>query len=239
MRSLLLAAILATSASMAEAAINLEWRPFEKIARPGEVVDIGLYAVSDSGSNQTISAMDVLLEWDASTLQLVGLVNNGPYTWFQSGFLPDSGLDGLNNTYADGNAKYTALAQFGNPAIATPGGLLITTIRFNALAETALNQIDIPAMLGQSSQTAVYGTAFPGQDVTGVTGDAVVMICQGASDADINIDATGNALDIPDFVTAILESSVEYNDVCHADFSGNKVVDVNDITGFVNRLLSS
>lgn len=237
-RILFTVSILLLAASESQSAINLEWRPFEKIARPGEFVDIGLYAVSDNGLNQPISAMDVLLQWDASTLSLVGVVNNGSYSWFQSAFLPDGGLDGLNNSFADGDAKYTALAQFGNPAMATPAGILVTTVRFQAQVTTPLNNVTIPAMLGQSSHTAVYGTAFPGQNVTGTRGVAGVMICAGAADGDINLDGNGDGLDVASFVAAISQNSAAFSDVCHADFSGNKIVDANDIAGMVDKLLN-
>lgn len=223
--------------SICVAAINIEFRPMQKIARPGDMVDAGLYAVSDNASNQPISAMDVLLQWNPATLQLIAAVNNGPYNWFDSGFLPDTGLDGLNNTFDDGDAKYTALAQFGNPAMATPAGLLVTTIRFQAIAETPLNTVTIPLMLGSSSKTAVYGTAFPGQDVTGTLGQANVLICTGAADGDINLDGNTDGLDIQTFTQAAMMESTTFSDVCRADFSGDSKVSVNDIAGMVQALL--
>lgn len=223
--------------SVSIAAINLEFRPPQKIARPGEWVDAGLYAVSDNASNQPISAMDVLLQWDPTTLQLIGVINNGPFGWFQSGFPDDSGLDGLNNTFADGDAKYTALGQFANPAMATPAGLLVTTIRFQAIAETPLNTVTIPLMLGNSTETGVYGTAVPGQDVTGTLGVSEVMICPGAADGDINLDGNTDGLDIQSFIQAMILESTAFSDVCRADFSGDSEVSVNDIAGMVQSLL--
>lgn len=223
--------------SVSIAAINIEFRPAQKIARPGEWVDAGLYAVSDNASNQAISAMEVLLQWDPSTLQLIGVINNGPFGWFQSGFLDDSGLDGLNNTFADGDARYTALGQFANPAMATPAGLLVTTIRFQAIAETPLNTVTIPLMLGNSAETGVYGGAVPGQDVTGALGVSEVMICPGAADGDINFDNNSDGLDIPDFIQAMMQESSAFSDVCRADFSGDSKVSVNDIPGMVQALL--
>lgn len=224
--------------SVCLAAINIEFRPAQKIARPGDMVDAGLYVVSDNASNQPISAMDVLLQWNPATLQLIGVVNNGPYGWFQSGFINDSGLDGLNNTFEDGDAKYTALAQFGNPAMATPAGLLVTTIRFQAITETPLNTVTIPLMLGSSSKTAVYGTAFPGQDVTGTRGHTNVMICAGAADGDINLDGNADGLDVQTFIQAAMMESTVFSDVCKADFSGDSKVSVDDIAGMVQALLN-
>lgn len=222
----------------AAGAINLEWRPAQQTVRPGDTVDIGLYAVSDNAGNQPISAMDVLLEWDASTLQLVGVVNNGPYAWFQSGFFSDSSLDGINNTFADGDAKYTALAQFVTPASATPAGLLVTTVRFQALAGTPGNIVSIPLTLGPSSETAVYGTAFPGQDVTGTRGSAEIVVCFAPADGDLNEDGSPDGLDIQDFVQAVLDTSTASVDVCHADFDDDGMIDLGDLDGFIDAVLN-
>jgi hypothetical protein len=136
--------------SPAGAAIRLEWDPNLQAAMVGNVVNVGLYAVSDGNPtpNQSMSSIDMILAWDPSYLQLIGVTNNGPYGWMQSNFPNDSGLNGINNTWADGNAFYRALAQFAvppNPAWATPTpGLLVTTFRFLALAETPSTMITIP-----------------------------------------------------------------------------------------------
>lgn len=142
------AAVLGIAAS-GRAAISLEWSPNLQVAMVGNIVDIGLYAQSDGNPtpNQSMSSIDMVLNWDPAHLQLIGVNNNGPYAWMQSNFPDDSGLNGLNNTWVDGNAFYRAFAQFAvppNPAYATPTGLLVTTFRFLALAETPSTVITIP-----------------------------------------------------------------------------------------------
>lgn len=230
-------ACLMFASTAAPGAINLEWRAAQQIARPGDIVDVGLYAVSDNGVNQSFYSMDVLLQWDPATLQLQGVVNNGPFPWLFSTFFPDSQLDGLNNTFADGDAKYTAAAQFLAPASATPAGLLVTTFRFQALAGTPSNIVSIPLALGQSSQTAVYGTAFPGQNVTGTRGSAEVVICFAAADGDMNEDGFTDGLDIQVFTQAVLDLSTASVNVCHADFDDDGVIDLGDLDGFIDAVL--
>jgi hypothetical protein len=173
----LVAAGVVSSAALGN--IDLEWRPAAQMVSVGDTVSIGLYAVSDDDTDQSISAMDVILTWDPDFLELQGVNNNGPYEWLSSGFPDDSGLDGLNNTWLDGNALYQALAQLGEPAYATPEGLLVTTVEFVALHRTPAGQtteLNILAELGQYSQTRVFDGEIPGYDVTGTLGSAAVTI---------------------------------------------------------------
>lgn len=170
-----LAALLALQSS-AIARVDLELRAAPGTIQVTEVFDVRLYAVSDSLVDQPISALDTLLQWNPAELLLVGLQNSGPYAWFQSGFPNDSGLDGLNNTFLDGNAKYTALSQFTTAALASPDGLLVTTFRFQALAPAPGAVIALPASLGAWSHTQVFGIDFPNQDVTGSLHGLTVVI---------------------------------------------------------------
>lgn len=166
-------------AGTALANINLEWRPLEETVIVGELAEIGLYAVSDNPSiNQPIASMDVLPGWDQQYLALQGVNDNGPYDWLWSTFPDDAGGDGMNNTWDDGNAKYTALAQpgEGNEAWATPEGLLVTTFQLLALLETPVGVptelITIPEY-GQYSRTVVRPPG--GGDVTGTLSDAALI----------------------------------------------------------------
>ena len=109
--------------------IHLEWRPATQAVRVDATVNVGLYAVfEDIGGDNSgwISAMDVILDWDSSFLELTGVNNNGPYDWLSSGFPANVALDGLNDTWLDGDAFYSASSQFfGGQALATPDGLLV------------------------------------------------------------------------------------------------------------------
>lgn len=144
--------------------INLDLRPDNQIATVGSTVNLTLYAVSDSAQNESIGAMDVIITWDPAKLQLVGFTNAGNgYAWFQSGFLLPGGL---NASYSDGDAIWTAFAQPGMPAYATPAGLKVTTFQFTALATTPATAVAIPRNRG-GEQTTVYDGVLPNTDVTG------------------------------------------------------------------------
>lgn len=221
------------------AEINLELRPIQTQARADASFDIGLYAVSDNASNQPLSAMDVILEWDPSVLQLIGRVNNGPYSWFMSAFTNDSGADGLNNTFDDGDAYYTALAQFGTPAQATPAGLLVTTLQFTALAPSPESTVSMPLNSGTFSQTAVYGYPNVAQIVTGLRVSATFVVCGAAADGDLNQDGAVNGLDVQVFHDAMFSESHLDAHICHGDFNNDGSVDHNDINDFVVALLDS
>jgi hypothetical protein len=157
-------------------AIHLEWRPGAQIVNLGSTVDVGLYAVSDSALDQSVSAADVILDWDPAYLALTGVLDNGPYAWLSSSFPNDAGLDGLNNTWLDGDALYLAMAQLGTPAQASPAGLLVTTFQFTALDLTAGTLLSIPASEGSFTNTRVFDGVTPGLEVQGDLGTALITI---------------------------------------------------------------
>ncbi len=171
--------------------VDLDWAPQPRTVAAGVNFEIGLWATTDNGGFQTISAMDVIVSWDSTRVQLLGVNNDGPYNWLQSGFPPDTALDGLNNSFLDGNAKYTALSSFGSSALATGAGLHVTTFQFVALTETNLSHIVIEPTMGNFSITRVFGADAPNQNVTGLLFDAAVSVippadCDGDGDLDLS-----------------------------------------------------
>ncbi|MEW6249232.1 MAG: hypothetical protein AB1716_01170 [Planctomycetota bacterium] len=187
----------------AQALIDLHLVPVAENCT-GRTVHISLYAVSDSGANQSISAMDVILAWDPQVLQLQGIYTQGqyPYQWLFSGWPDDHNLDGLNNTWADGNALYSALAQLGGPpAYATPPpGLLVTTFVFRKLRVGAATEVRMLPSYGQYSRTVVYDGMVPGLPVTGELRNATLVP---SARGDMNCDGVVNFDDINPFVQAL------------------------------------
>ena len=179
----------------ARANIDLELRAVPE-ACASRVVAVDLYAVSDSAAPQPLAAADVILVWDPDVLRLEGLDQSVtyPYAWLSSGFPNDQNLDGLNNTWLDGNALYVALARLGNPpqpAWATPQGLLMARFQFLKLLHGVNTAVTMPASLGLYSQTVVYHGFIPGLVVTGrlrplafVTGGRGDVNCDGAVNFD-------------------------------------------------------
>lgn len=151
------------------ASVNLELRPAQPRYEPGQIVELGLFAVADGDTPEPVRGMQVILAWDPDYLLLDAAqpnVNNGPYAWLMSGFFPDSAADGLNNTWADGNAYYQAVGNFTSLAYATPAGLLVTTFRLHALGYVSFTEISMPPEYGLYTETEVYG-ADVGEVVTG------------------------------------------------------------------------
>jgi len=179
------AAAAMAAVSTAQAAINLEWRTNPVSVPVGANFSIGLYAVSDNAGNQSMSAVDAVLNWDPAFMQLTGLTNNSPYSWSSSNFPNDCALDGLNGNAAcpdytglsanDGSAFYRAFGILGSPAFATPAGLLVATFNFTALSETESTLLTIPAIVGGTESMVVDGVVG-GLRVTGALGSAKVEI---------------------------------------------------------------
>jgi hypothetical protein len=229
-------------ASTALAAVNLELRPVAE-ACTGRYVNVDLYAVSDNAVDQSIAAMDVILTWDPAALQLIGIAAGSyPYGWLFSGFTNDQGLDGLNNTWADGNALYTALVQLGSPpAFAPPAGLLVTTLRFRKLTVGAPTSVGLLANYGQYSHTAVYDGYTPGLNVTGtLTNAALTPSARGDTDCSGRVDFG----DINPFVLAMSDSAAWQAAFPGCDYLNNDLdcdgdVDFADINSFVALLSAS
>ena len=152
----------------ADALINLEWRCDTPVVGVGDTLELNLYAVSDSTVNQSLYAMDVILTWDPGDLTLLGNVNKGPYVWPTSTF-PAVDPHQLNLSFADG------MGQLGNPAWATPAGLLITTIQFSAEAWSPVTSVAIPIELN-GARTKVYDGLTPNRDVHGTLDTRMVTI---------------------------------------------------------------
>ena len=233
---------LALAAGPAIANINLELRALPEPCS-SQYVQIDLYAVSDSSQNQSIAAMDVILVWDPTVLKLLGVgqVGQYPYNWLFSGFPNDHALDGLNDTWDDGNALYEALAQLGSPAWATPDGLRVVTFKFKKLIVGHPTLVDIdeggPPKY-QYTWTVVYDGVVPGKNVTGtLTGVDVVPGTRG----DLNCDDRIGFGDINPFVLRLSDPAA-YTDKfpnCpneNGDINCDGRVDFGDINPFVALL---
>ena len=175
------------------ASINIEWRPAMVGATPDGVVDIQLYVVSDSGFDQSFSAISVLFSWDPGELELLGFVDPcthdpcpvGTYRWLQSWFPDDSALEGINDDRTDGDAFYQALGQLGLERLpyATAEGLQITTLQFRVIQFGSSLVAFIPE-IGVSA-TRVAGGDLPGLDFTGTIGPPVTVLSRACYPPDV------------------------------------------------------
>jgi len=170
------AALWAPTAARAD--INIEFRAAAPAYEVGQTVDIGVYLRSDSMTNQLASAAQIVLGWDVGFLRLLGLSGAGGAPLLSSSF-PRPDPYGLNEATPpmDGDAFYVALANFGAPIAATPSGALLTTLRFEALAQTIATRVEVLASGGSpSGRTAVYDATVPNHDITGTLSGASVSI---------------------------------------------------------------
>ena len=207
-----LVAVCSLAAFAADAAgnVDLEWRTSLPYVFVGQTFEVGLYAVSDDDTDQTVAGLDAILTWDPTVLLLEGKIDNGPYVWFGSAFYDDRQLDGLNADcgpdvfcasytwlpYNDGDAFYLAFAS-SPPAIATPEGLLVTTIIFTAVMPTSGAQIEfLPVSAGGRQFTRVLSADPQGAIVTGALGSLSIPVVACGSHGDFDGDC---ALDLGDF----------------------------------------
>lgn len=170
-----------------QAAVDLVLRPVTQTVDVGQPVEVGLFAVSDDGTPQTFSGLDVVLTWDAVSLELAGVDRRAPGDWgFIFGFSSDVFLDGLNadcgqdafcepytgQPFNDGDALFQAASI--SEVTADVDGLLVATFRFNSLLPAQVAGVVVQPTLGDRSITQVLR---PGAvDVTGSLQDASVTI---------------------------------------------------------------
>ncbi len=179
--------LLLSPGGWAAADIDLEFREEVPVVDIGDEVRVGLYAVSDSATDQTLSVIEAVVTWDATRLLFTGVDATGAAPLLSSGF-PAVGSGGLNeaNPPQDGDAFYLALGPLGNPVDATPAGTLITTFVFEALHSGPDVPIALEASGGSPLQeTVVYDGKTPNTVVTGALLDGAVSISCGPADLDI------------------------------------------------------
>ncbi len=174
----LVTAGLVYAAPSAHAAIGLELRPSFQTVNVGDVVSIGLYAVADGGVPQDLAAVQVVLGWNPTYLQMMSNSKAGAVSLLTSAFTsPDP--YGLNESLLpqDGNALYLGFAGLGAPVTATPAGVLLTTLRFEALSPVAFTPVELRVSGGNPvGFTTVFDGAVPNLDITGSLSGGGVQI---------------------------------------------------------------
>ena len=196
------------------AEINLQWRASAQVVRVGQTVDVGLYAISDDDSDQPFGGIDAILGWDPGAVALVERIDDGPYAWLTTSFPNDEKIERLNADcgadvfcqpysgvpFNDGDALYQSVMQFppNPPPYATPEGLLVTTVRFNALAAMPATEIALLEAVGDQS-TTVVDTEDLGADVTGTLKSVTLSIAACGSWGDFDGDCGVDLVDFKEF----------------------------------------
>ena len=155
---------------------DLKFFPMETTVEVGDHVDIQIVVIASSLTDVDFSAIDAVLDYDPNFLLLLSNDDTlAAEAWFASAFLPDP--DGINTDITDGDAIYTALAAPGPPAVAPPGGAIVTTLRFVALQSTPLTTLSFAPTMGVYGETQVFAYGTPGAVVTGdISGVAKIHI---------------------------------------------------------------
>ncbi len=157
--------------------IDLEWRPLDQTVNVLDAVEIGLFGiyVPDAGGPDVgeMSSAQAILTWDVGYLQLTGSYD-GLWT---SGFLPGNSF-GFNEASppADGNGMWTGLVTPGNTMDVTEEGTLLTTITFQALAQTPETLVTILPSLQLEGHAVGYTKVMSGTyNVVGEIGAAAAV----------------------------------------------------------------
>jgi hypothetical protein len=220
-------------ASAALAAINLEMRPLNQTVVRGDPVRVALYAVSDSGTNQLMSAADVILGWDPDVLRLTGLDHTGATPLLVSAF-PTIDPYALNETVPpqDGDGFYLAYARGGQPVAATPAGTLLVTFVFDSIAAAPETEVAVlPSAGTPTGHSAVYDGAVPGLIVTGTLGHSLVevrcMRCLADLDGDDDVDIADLAQLLAHYATTSGADPTDGDVDCDGD------VDISDLAALL------
>ncbi len=219
--------------------VNLSWDPPSQTALVGSTVQVKLIAKSCNATAQAVDAIDVILGWNATRLQLATSSGGNPnpqdpctpascppsppygvYDWLSSGWGNDCSLDAINSPCSgtpanDGNAFYTSLSQIppNQTAMASAAGLHVTTFKFLVLpgpsGATTLALTPCFAPDG-TTVTRVVGGAGAGTVVTGTLGaPATINIQQCANNSQCN-----DGLDCNGTETCVSNSCVPGTPLC-------------------------
>ena len=225
-----------------QAGVDLEWQVVGESFEVGDTVEVELYAVADNaGDDEPFASLSVIMVWDPDVLALQDVNDNGPYAWAFSGFPSD--YDGLNDTLDDGDAFYQAWPEFDVIPVATPEGLLITTMQFEALDAADASELVIVPEFGYFAETYVGDEEYAGWNIVDDMGSALVQVNGGGPGllGDVNCDGAVDFDDINPFVVA-LGGSAAYRQAypgCHwlnADINGDGTVSFDDVNPFIALL---
>ena len=224
----------------ADASVDIFLAPASQILETGRIVEIELRVQSDGTASQAFTAIDAILEWDPSYLRFLNAdISPAGYAWFISGFLPNA--DGMNESFEDGSAMFTAQAAPGAPAAApaSPASMLIAVFRFETLAAPANTDVALPHVFGSFSRTRVLG-ATAGSDVTGAIGPPVAIIIVGPCSptvGDVDGDNSYTMADITAAVDVYLGIQTNPAAIVAADANCDGIADGADIQPLVEFLL--
>lgn len=226
----LIAALWTAAGASADNQINLTLVPPAQPILVGQTIDVKLKATSTSNDQlvgNTFVIIDSIIRWDPSQLEFMGISTAGSVALLNS-YLPSPASDytGVNELAIpkDGDALYTALANFGSPVPVTADGVQVTTFRFKVRTNfVGGSTVEIVPTLTIRSRadSAVYDGTVPGLDVIGDLIPAVITIAPPVF-GDLDGDRIVNGRDLATLLG-------QWGTAGSGDLSGNGVVGGDDL----------
>ncbi len=227
--------------------VALEWRGVLTEVSVGDTIEVALYAVSEDGTEQSVQALDAIVQWDPLVLAFVEKLDDDPVTWAVSTFPNDQGLDRLNADcgpdvfcepftefpYSDGEMF---LQNFELPPfqVADLDGLFVGTLVFRALTDAVLTEVSLAPTAGKFSFTKVVSgdPLDPGRIITGALGSIAISVCP---KGDFNASCAADLGDVSDFDLCLVgpHGPFSVTVACReADADGDGDVDLRDFAAF-------
>ncbi len=223
-------ALLAANSTLADNQINLSLIAPSQPILVGQTIDVKMRATSvstDQLVGNTFVIIDSIIKWDPSRLEFMGISTAGSVPLLNS-YLPSPAADytGVNEVAIpkDGDAFYTALANFGAPITVSASGVQVTTFRFKVLTNfVGSTPVEIVPTLTirARADSVVYDGQVPGLDVIGDLAPALISIAPPVF-GDLDGDRLVNGRDL-----AMLLG--QWGGSGNADLSGNGVVGGDDL----------
>jgi hypothetical protein len=233
-RTLLAGATLLIAAAPAVAAINLELRqlPAPGPVEEGNLVHIGIYAVSDNAGNQAFSTLSTIFSWNPGVMCLQSLdATGGPKGSFSFPFPDNSGINEVRPPQ-DGTGMMVGFSTpLGSNFTATPAGTLLRTLVFEAKDPAASSPVSILRSSGSAFTLQTQVLVGAGVDVTGTLGATTVTVTDipDATEACRRNDTDHNGtVDVLDLLH-ILGNFGSPCQCCTADVTGDNLINVFDI----------
>ncbi len=217
--------LVCASPALSQELVNLTFESPTYEADIGDPVLVKIMVGTD-GADQQFLAMDAILQWDPSVLQLIDAdPDDSEWFWSAGGLLNNP--DGINDTYADGDAIVTLLGSplFPPTAPGAPDLLWAITVQFQAIGE-GVTQIAYVDAIGIWSETQVL-PAGPGNVTGDISSLATVTVVDPNAvpcPADLNGDGIVGSIDLLVLLAAWLT-----NPGGPPDFNGDGIVNVNDL----------
>lgn len=145
----------------------------------GEIFLVPVIARSDESVN--VATIEIVLEYEEDLMFLTGW-HEPKYDWPMSGFYPDAELDGLNNSWIDGDAWLECMAEFNEVFEVDQQGELVGFLEFVAWAPGGVDGGTIHLAMVPScddceyAKTRVMSVFESDKDVTGNMDEAWINL---------------------------------------------------------------